>query len=270
MSKNDYGAYGGAITGSGIELPAAPPVELIPLECGYFPAVLGWHYPNVYSPFWRLYHNGKAGATVTSENGVVELTPDVLVLTPPLVWIDCDGPDGIPHFWIHFSAEPVWSGPAGPLPVALSSASRQLLSWAVEHYQESEATSLRAVNACLLQLLWGTVPELNRRQDPQLERVLQYLHLHLAEPLPNRVLAQVAGRSVEGFIRWFRRETGSTPRDFLIRRRVREAARLLRYSTESLEAIAEAVGFPNRHYFTRVFSQQNGVSPAKFRREAQR
>lgn len=270
MSKNDYGAYGGAITGCGIALPPAPPVELIPLECGYYSAVAGWHYHGVYSPFWRLYYNEEAGATVTSEQGVVELLPDVLVLTPPLVRIDCDGPDGVPHFWIHFSAEPVWQGPEGPLPVALTSASRQLLTLAMELYDMSEAPSLRAVNANLLQLLWATVPELNRRQDPQLGRVLQYLHLHLAEPLPNKVLAQVAGRSVEGFIRWFRQETGATPRDFLVRRRVREAARLLRYSNESLEEIAEAVGFPNRHYFTRVFTNQNGVSPARFRREAQR
>ena len=51
---------------------------------------------------------------------------------------------------------------------------------------------------------------------------------------------------------------------------MRESARLLLQSDETIDAIADDTGFPNRAYFSRVFKQITGEAPAGFRRKHQK
>jgi YesN/AraC family two-component response regulator len=52
--------------------------------------------------------------------------------------------------------------------------------------------------------------------------------------------------------------------------RVREAARLLLQTNQTIDAIAEQTGFPNRAYFSRIFKKVTDEAPAGFRRKHQR
>jgi transcriptional regulator GlxA family with amidase domain len=72
--------------------------------------------------------------------------------------------------------------------------------------------------------------------------------------------------SVETFIRWFKKHTGTTPAAQGTRSRARAAARLLVLTDRSIEDIAAATGFPNRYYLSRVFTAHMGCGPATYRR----
>ena len=71
------------------------------------------------------------------------------------------------------------------------------------------------------------------------------------------------------FNRNFRRHFGSTPATYVTQMRVREAARLLLHTDETIDAVAELTGFPNRAYFSRVFKRMTDEAPAGFRRRQQ-
>jgi YesN/AraC family two-component response regulator len=66
----------------------------------------------------------------------------------------------------------------------------------------------------------------------------------------------------------FKRETGKSIIDYVIDRRIDEAKRLLLEGTVSLGDIAEAVGFNDYNYFSRVFKTRSGISPSKYRNMA--
>ncbi len=83
--------------------------------------------------------------------------------------------------------------------------------------------------------------------------------------MDNQILARRVGRSVEGFIRWFHAEVGVSPQRYVLERRIHQACRQLSLTDLSIEEIAEAVGFSNRHHFTRVFTRVVGQPPARFR-----
>jgi AraC-like DNA-binding protein len=111
-------------------------------------------------------------------------------------------------------------------------------------------------------------PEL-RWQPPApdaLLRVRRHIEENLGSPLPACILARMAGISVAGFNRAFRRHFDTTPSRFVMEMRVRESARLLLQTGETIDAIAERAGFPNRAYFSRVFRRVTGEPPARFRR----
>lgn len=79
-------------------------------------------------------------------------------------------------------------------------------------------------------------------------------------------LATAAGLSVPHFSLLFRRQTGYSPIDFIIRQRVRNACRLLDRSQTSVAAIAAEIGFNDPYYFSRCFHQIMGVSPRDYRK----
>lgn len=54
--------------------------------------------------------------------------------------------------------------------------------------------------------------------------------------------------------------------EYLIHYRIEQAKRLLREKTDPVTQIAFQCGFQSSAYFTKVFRQQQGMTPKEFRR----
>jgi len=78
-------------------------------------------------------------------------------------------------------------------------------------------------------------------------------------------LLSIAHMSRSNLMRVFRKATGQTPIEYLIRLRIQRAMELLRNSTLSVTEIAFEVGFKDSNYFTRQFRRVLGQSPRSFR-----
>ncbi len=77
--------------------------------------------------------------------------------------------------------------------------------------------------------------------------------------------ASQAGLSPFHFLRLFSGVLGVTPHQYLVRARLRHAARLLTDEERSITDIAYDVGFGDLSNFVRTFRRAAGVSPLKFR-----
>lgn len=98
----------------------------------------------------------------------------------------------------------------------------------------------------------------------EIHRAIQYLHDHFAERLTVADLAGVAGISPPHFSRLFRRETGHSPLDYLIRVRIQRSRILLRAGSDSVTSIALKCGFASHSHFTDSFRKQCGISPSEY------
>lgn len=78
-------------------------------------------------------------------------------------------------------------------------------------------------------------------------------------------MARVCGLSPFHFLRTFEHVTGSTPHQFLMRSRLREAARRLATTHDRVIDIALDCGFGDPPHFTRAFKAEFGVNPRGFR-----
>jgi AraC-like DNA-binding protein len=78
-------------------------------------------------------------------------------------------------------------------------------------------------------------------------------------------LAHSVGLSAFHFLRLFKRETGVTPYQFLIKLRVRRAIELLRDTSRPVTDIAYDVGFGDLSNFINAFRREVGCSPRRFR-----
>lgn len=102
----------------------------------------------------------------------------------------------------------------------------------------------------------------------RLSRVLDFIEAHLAEDVGLTALAEVAGLSPFHFARVFRQQTGISPYQHVIRRRVERATRLLAEGALPIAEVARLCGFSSQSHFTAAFTRATGVTPGRFRREA--
>jgi AraC family transcriptional regulator len=102
----------------------------------------------------------------------------------------------------------------------------------------------------------------------QVARVLRTMSANLAEPHTLAGLARLAGLSPYHFLRTFKRVTGVTPHQWLVRARLRDAAERLATRSDAVTDIALDVGFEDLSNFTRSFRAEFGLSPRRFREAA--
>ena len=116
-----------------------------------------------------------------------------------------------------------------------------------------------------------------RKQDPLVtgardrRRVVEaalWIDMNTREPIDLDDAASVVGLSPFHFLRLFKRVLGVTPHQYLVRSRLRHAARLLSEGKQSITEIAFDVGFGDLSNFVRSFHRAAGVSPRDFRRAA--
>ena len=63
----------------------------------------------------------------------------------------------------------------------------------------------------------------------------------------------------------FKSECGMTLTDFILREKVEEAKRLLRYSDKTLSMIGEYLGFSSQSHFTKTFKKYARQTPGQYR-----
>ncbi len=218
--------------------------------------------------FWELVLVLRGKGRLLGEGGEVSLAPGVALLIPP----------GRSHR--ENSTEPmevIWAGLAGsrlsdlPTGKVLRVESPQLVAQG-EHLWIQARQRHDPLGGELDGLAAALLARCLRLADAEptdgadlIDQVLAYLRLHLADCPPMARLASRFGFSEGHFFRAFKRRTGCTPRAYLARLRLEQAALLLRQSSLPIAKIARLVGFTDPLYFSRAFSRRFGMPPGQRR-----
>jgi AraC-like DNA-binding protein len=99
----------------------------------------------------------------------------------------------------------------------------------------------------------------------RLKRATHYIEANIGEPVSLGDLANAAGLSPAYFAAQFRIATGLRPHEYLLRRRIHHAQRMLLDHRTSIIEIALSVGFQTQAHFTTVFKRFVGQPPLRWR-----
>jgi AraC family transcriptional regulator len=108
-------------------------------------------------------------------------------------------------------------------------------------------------------------PETSSRARRRVIEAALWIEAKSAEPIDLESAARQAGLSPFHFLRTFRNVLGVTPHQYLVRSRLKHAARLLAEEGTRITDIALDVGFADLSNFARTFRRAAGVSPRGFR-----
>lgn len=96
-------------------------------------------------------------------------------------------------------------------------------------------------------------------------KVMDYLHLHLFEPIMIDDVCQHFGLNRLYLTNLFRKWTGQGIREYLVYERIHAAKRLLSTTSLAVDDIAKQCGFSTSSYFARQFHLREGCSPTQYR-----
>jgi AraC-like DNA-binding protein len=99
----------------------------------------------------------------------------------------------------------------------------------------------------------------------KVEKALAYMMAHQRKPIRISALGALSAVSTSYFYHLFKLATGRTPNDFLIRSRMRRACELLLDPALSIKEVADASGYNDPLYFSRVFRSVYGLPPRGYR-----
>lgn len=97
--------------------------------------------------------------------------------------------------------------------------------------------------------------------------VTNYIKHHMSEAITADAIAKELYLSRPYLSRKFKEETGDTLTNFILKEKITEAKRLLRYSDKSLTAISIYLGFSSQSHFTRVFKKYTSMTPGEYKQK---
>jgi AraC family transcriptional regulator len=99
----------------------------------------------------------------------------------------------------------------------------------------------------------------------RLRRIKELVHAKMEDDLSLDEMAQSVGLSTAHFARMFRKSTGDTPHQFVLRQRIERAKAMLRAPNARVLDVAVACGFKTQQHFAQVFRDVCRVSPTEYR-----
>ena len=278
-------------------------LNIYTLWCGYAVHDGDWNWKDVRSPFARLYYVTEGEAQVmlntTSVPQTLTLTAGHLYFIPPFTTHSdiCTG--HFEHFYIHIYENPdegsctleqydfPFELPASPLDRGLFERlcrTNPFLSLPASNPSayDNHATLVSNIRANLSRpladkvesrgILYVLLSAFFRQATPRvtggddrIQHSLSYIRHHLGDKLSIDELAREACLSKDHFIRLFRQETGETPAQCVIMRRMEMAEMLLVTTDMPVKAIADRLGFSDPSYFCRTFRRVIGITPQQYR-----
>lgn len=103
------------------------------------------------------------------------------------------------------------------------------------------------------------------QRDERVVAALDYIASHLHEPLNVDDVSDAAGLSRSRLAALFGEQVGVAVMSYVEQQRMDRAQQLLRYTSESVAAIARDVGYDDAKYFSKRFNAATGMTPTAWR-----
>lgn len=257
--------------------------------------LVGSHGP---SCFKLLFLEAGEGWYHTGDHKIRAVPGDLFLTTPDEVH-DTGGPEGTKNWSIVFAADalapsqtsadtflelldelllPSFLEPKGTEIGHFQVAPADRPQWLIRLQQlerELDEKSLgfaEAARALLMLLLTDTarlaasqLRQRSHKSHPLLTSVFLFIEKHYRNQISLCDVAKAVDRAPAYLTDFVRRETGRTVLNWIIERRLAEARRLLLMTNQSVEQIAEAVGYFDTGHFIRQFRRLHDMTPRAWR-----
>lgn len=103
-------------------------------------------------------------------------------------------------------------------------------------------------------------------QNAQVEAAIDFIEKNFNSDILLEDIAKAACCSMYHFTRVFKRFTGFSPYEYLVKHRINKAKIMLKTTTKTIEEIAENVGFGSTSSFIKTFRDLEATTPLKYRK----
>jgi AraC-like DNA-binding protein len=97
-----------------------------------------------------------------------------------------------------------------------------------------------------------------------IKEVTEFIKQNLKENLNLKSLSEKACMSTASFYRFFKRELGMSPIEFILNEKIKCAKKLLKDPSIQINEVCYLAGFEDANYFIRLFKKHEGITPKQY------
>ena len=258
-----------------------------------------WNWQEVSSPFTRIYCVTHGEAYLHMNGGVIDLVPGRLYMIPAYVVhsYECHGPFG--HYYLHvyegfknqvdlfehynFPIEVVAEEidatlfrimceehPEAKLPESDPKSYDNTTTFVdyVKRYNNMSLWQKMRLRSAILKLMSNFLKEATLKPwtlSERMMKVLSYINANIHKTITMDQLADVACISTPYLIRLFRSNFGTSPLQYINKKKIERAQLMLITEDLPCKEIAYKLGFNDASYFIRLFKKTTGQTPQEYR-----
>lgn len=158
----------------------------------------------------------------------------------------------------------VWDYFVKPLPVAEMLDCFRAIQ-ALPRKQQELTPRKFAIRQCALPMDTRFRDQRSAKNNRVMRMAIRYVEQNLHNKICQSEVAEACDVSSSQFSRIFKQCHGTTFQEYVLRRRMAQAIRLLQNPSATVTDVCYTVGFNDQSYFTRLFRRYVGVSPSAYR-----
>lgn len=274
-------------------------LHLLTLNVGLARHYADWNWQNVNSPFARIFYVTEGAAELVMPEGIYPLRPGCMYFIPPFTTHSYRCDNHFVHYYLHiYEDAPAYSGFLDewnfPVEVKGGKLERMLFdrlcqlnpqmvlpqsdpqSYDNHSTLEHNITKNRQRSFCnkvesrgiifqlFAQFLNQATPG-NNQIDERIRYSIVEIRRNIFRCISLDELAKNVNLSKDHFIRLFKKETGSTPQQYINQKKVEQAQLALITEEMPVKNLAYQLGFEDPSYFCRLFRQLTGFTPLQYR-----
>ena len=98
-----------------------------------------------------------------------------------------------------------------------------------------------------------------------LDNPLKYIDVHFHQNIDMVSLAELTGYSYDRLRHIFKEKLGISPKQYVTKKRLSHAKKMLQQTDKPLGEIGESCGFSSANFFIKVFKESTGITPSQYR-----
>lgn len=269
------------------------------LNVGYVRHNGDWNWKNVCSPFTRIYYVTEGEATVHLPGRSVHLVPDHLYIVPANMQHSYECKGLFCHYYLHMFeshnsgsnfidfyefpsevkgtvldkelfAEMCHRHPEATLPASDPKAydNKATFTSYMQRCAEMPMCEKVMIEGFVGVLLSRFLQDATARpwaDDARVTKVLKYINQNLYDDIDIDELADVACVTKPYLIRLFKRNFGTSPLQYINKKKMEKAQLLLITEDMTVKELAYTLGYNDHSYFNRLFKKLCGKTPQEYR-----
>lgn len=198
---------------------------------------------------------------------------DIIYITPNVYRTVYSNPDNPPHIMaIHFiclknGKEITSLGCPTTVNMPFWKDFIDILRRAYTCFMQRESGYSLLLSAITIQALYTYVALLSKSdapRNPRLESVINYIYNNIERQIKTEEIAKRLSLSTVYFCAWFKKETGRSPKQYILETRISHATLLLSSGKENISSVAYKCGFADVYHFSHAFKKYTGIPPSKY------
>ncbi len=114
----------------------------------------------------------------------------------------------------------------------------------------------------------GEMTEDNELDNNRIKKILAYIHDNYNKEISLKEMADILELNKCYFLRYFKKQTGKTPIEYLNYYRINKAKEIFQQTDKQVMQVALDVGFNNLSYFIKVFKKHMNCTPLEYKNQS--